>query len=480
MAFPPASSRALAVAAFFALSIPGFSSRAGGDQSLSLGASHEAYFAGQESLYGPRSHQLVSGRYSGEASGSWIAARLDVGGIHGTSVARYSSVFAPEAYLRFRQDAIPWLPREITLGRMKEAWSRLDEDWQLGLVQPLFRFDYLRPEQQGLTGAFLTWKSDRARFVLFASGVYIPEQGPPFHISDGEISSASPWFTEPTNELILFQQPTDIRYRVAIPEVADIVSRGTVGGLFVLGGGPTDANSADPGSAPWNSGPWSSGGYLFKPRNSLMLPFTAPLVLGPSTQFAEVTIDPRVERHHIAMFDIGYRSGLQAAFISALAEFPQNPPVQAGVTRQRLEPQVLVSPGFETRLFRRRSWGPSARIAYLHQDGGETPEEGPFATGRGTIFGPRLSWTRAASLVLKSNFLSTAESSLDVSVRWIEDFRQRGTWLMTEVLYAPALGWTVSLSADILGSAAPVDDQQGLINRFRGNDRVSGGVRYAF
>lgn len=444
-------------------------------QWLSLGVSHESYFANQESLYGLQDYQLFQARYfgeasakkGGEASGSWIGARLEVGGIYSTSVANYSALYAPEAFVQFRQRSFGWLPQEVSFGRMKESWSQLDESWELGLVQPLFRFDYLRPEQQGLTGMFVTWKGQNARFVLFGSYVYLPEQGPPFKLENGVISSASPWFTAPTNSLILFEQPTEIRYRIETPEISDVVLRGSAGGLFVLG-----ERTA--------GGPWSSGGYINKPRNSLMLPFTAPFVLFPTDQVAQVTVFPRVERHHLAVLDVGYRTGGTAGFVSALAEFPDNPLVGTNFTRQTMEPQFLVSPGFEARLFPNSSWGPRAQIAYLHQDGGETAEEGPFATDRGTIFGHRMNFTRAASLELKSNLYRERERTLDVKLRWVEDFRQRGTLLMSEVRFVPVDNWVLTFLADFLGSAAEPNERNGLINRYRGNDRVAGAVSYVF
>lgn len=434
---------------------------------LRLDAFYEAYFARQETLYGEKQYQMWSAQYSGQADANWIGARLDVGGLAATNVSAYSSLYAPEGYVQFRQSSISFLPQEVSIGRMKDSWSRLDERWNLGLVQPMFRMDYVRPEQQGLTGVFLTWKGNGARFTLFGSGLYIPEQGPPFLVRDGEIRSGSPWFTEPTNELILFAQPTEIQYRIRTPDVADVVFRGSIGALFVLG---------DPEAG----GPWSTGGYLSKPRNSLMLPFTAPLVLGPTTQVAEVTVFPRVERHHLAVFDIGYRAGDEGMFVSVLAEFPNNPRVDADITRQRLAPQILVSPGMEARFFPSAGWGPRARLSYLHQDGGETTEEGPFATDRGTIFGYRLSFTSAISLEMASTLFRTTTGSLDVNVRWIEELRQHGTLLMSEVHYRFGRAWELVVIADVLGSRAPENEQSGLINRYRGNDRVVGGIGYVF
>ncbi|MCM2280943.1 MAG: hypothetical protein NDI61_03755, partial [Bdellovibrionaceae bacterium] len=353
-------------------------------QWLEFETAYESYFAREETLYGERQYHLIHADYHGEAEASWIKAAIDVGGRVGTNLAKYATGYVPEAYVQFRQNSISILPQEITVGRKKEHWSRLDEDWGLGIVQPVFRWDFLQPQQQGLTGGFITWRGSGASFTVFGSYLFIPEQGPVFELKNGRISSASPWFTEPTNSLILFEQPTEIRYHIIDADISEIVSRGTVGALFSLGHRE-------------EGGPWSVGGYLSKPRNNLMLPFYAPLVLGPTTQVAEVSVYPRVERHHVGVFDIGYRSGTTSGYLSVLAEFPNNPPVEVDTTRQKFDPQILVSPGIEFRLFPHNTWGPTTQISYLHQDGGETSEAGPFATGRGNIFGYRLSFTRATS-----------------------------------------------------------------------------------
>jgi hypothetical protein len=119
-------------------------------------------------------------------------------------------------------------------------------------------------------------------------------------------------------------------------------------------------------------------------------------------------------------------------------------------------------------------------LSYLHQDGGDTVEEGPLATTRGSVFGSRLNYTRAFSLALKSSLIRGFEKGLDASLRWIEDVNQRGSVLMSEIRYRPTREWTVALMADFLGSGAPENDRSGLITRFRGNDRVGLGVLYVF
>ncbi len=109
----------------------------------------------------------------------------------------------PEAYVQPRKIAPGF---NLTIGRQKRTWSRLDEQFHLGVWQPQLRWDYLAPIQQGLTGVFFDWSlSTNLNFTFFTSPLHIPDQGPQFRLENGQFMSANRWFAQPTSRVALFR-----------------------------------------------------------------------------------------------------------------------------------------------------------------------------------------------------------------------------------------------------------------------------------
>ncbi len=440
----------------------------------SLGLTQESY-VGETGGQDVQNIQTVTGRYTGENNAQPWHLGVNIGG--GTSVngAAGSWFFVSEAWAKWAsnsslnsQTSDRPLPADIAVGRKRHAWSKLDDEWNLGLWNPLFRRDPLRPEKQGLTGLFAAWKFGGVRMMIFGSGLSLPEQGPRFQIEDGQFVSLNPWFVEPTDKLILFSHETRVRYRIEMPDIEDIVLQPS-GGLLMSVGDRDD-------------GLWMSTGYINKPRNILALPFDASLQLSstPSSE-AVVVIYPHVQRHQLVSIDAGYATQKIDFFMSTLAEFPDSqPPSDQTLTYQLMEPQYLFAPGIEGRPFPSSSLDPRILISWLHQEGGNVREFGPYSSNRISVFAPRMPFTEGLLSTLKVTLVRGYHQSLEASVRWLEEIQQRGTLLMTELRYRPTRAWAVTAGVDVLGTRAVEADKSGLINRFRGNDRVYAGVSYVF
>ncbi len=441
---------------------------ASGDQGY-LSLTQESYVGSTEVDQIEQSYQNVSGRFRGEANtGPWNFG-LSAGGGTSVKVSDATWFFVSEAWVqRSALDRNPLVPADFSLGRKRQAWSKLDEDWNLGLWEPLFRWDALRPEKQGLTGLFVTWKMSHGRVTIFTSLLSLPEQGPRFKIADGQLVSSNPWFVEPTDKLILFSQETRVRYQVEMPELEKIVLQPSVG--LLLAAGDRD------------NGIWASAGYINKPRNTLALPFDASLQLSPVTGGeAVVVVYPRVQRHQLASLDAGYGAKRIGFFLSTLVELPDHKPSSDQLlTYQILEPQYLVAPGVEGRLLPSSLLDPRVLVSLLHQEGGHVRELGPYSSSRMSVFAPRLPFAEGLLTTLKVTLIHGYRQSLEASIRWLEELRQHGTLLMTEVRYRPTRDWTILAGIDVLGTRAEEKDKSGLINRFRGNDRIFAGVSYVF
>lgn len=376
---------------------------------------------------------------------------------------------APEAYLSTRNSLGPI---RFKLGRKLERWSRLDETWQLGIFQPRFRWDYIRPEQVGLTGAFLSVDRPNFRFTAFGTPFFIPERGVNISASNGSLSSQSPWFIPPPSRITLVDRATPVQYTLQLPELRDIVLHGAAAGMMRIGG-------AD--------GAFVSAAYAYKPMNQLLLAYDGSLVhTDAGAPVAEATVHPRILYHHLASLDIGYTHRDFTGWISGLYDDPIR-----DVTSERWTTQeVTLARGFSSTLDLRVGGEPETptrlEVSYLRVWGGNAPDAGAFAKGSGSVFDSRYPFQNALSVGIRGAFPTFTGSfvrKVSGSAKLITDFAHPGNVLSTELLIAPEERWTVAFGVDVLGSSSPIDSSTAgsdFIGRYRANDRIHAGVSYAF
>jgi hypothetical protein len=437
---------------------------------------HETYFARKQFLFGEQNYTNLYGRLKGHHYSNGFISGFNVGAMSSLTVKEYTGVHLSEAYVGVRQTRIDMLPTEAVIGTKLMPWSKLDADWGLGMWQPMKRWDFLHPEQEGLTGIFLSWQGQYGSLVLFGSGIFQPEQGAFFKIKNRHLTSSSPWFSEPADYAnITGGGPnSEILYTLNLPDTADIVSRASAGGMLTVG--------------QLEDGGWAKVAYIYKPRNRLHLPFTGVVLANPTAD-VDIQIYPRVEYHHLGSLDLGYTAQgsepgeVTTISLSMIHESPVDSTVDTTVNRQYLEPLTMVSPSFEARMNDFIFPTFSARASYLKQVKGGMRAAGPLVTTQSdpeSFFGYRSDFTNAMVIGIGAGLLKTQDKKLEATVRWIEEFDQRASLLMLELRYEPSTRLGFMVAGDFLGSRAPETDVSGLLAKFRGNDRILGGVVYAF
>ncbi len=441
-----------------------------------LNINHESYFARKQFLFGEQNYTNLVGRLKGHHYSEGYISGFNFGAMTSLTVKEYTGVHLTEAYIGIRQSEIDMLPTESVIGTKLMPWSKLDADWGLGMWQPMKRWDFLHPEQEGLTGVFLSWQGQYGSLVLFGSGIFQPEQGAFFKIKNRHLTSSSPWFSEPADYAnITGGGPnSEILYTLNLPDTFDIILRSSAGGMLTIG--------------QLEEGGWAKVGYIYKPRNRLHLPFTGVVLANPTAD-VDIQIYPRVEYHHLGSFDVGYTArGDEDGEVSIMAfamihESPVDSTVETTVNRQFLDPLTMISPSFETRVNNFIFPTFSVRTSYLKQVKGGMRATGPLVTAQSNpeeFFGYRSDFTNAFVLGLGAGLLKSETKKLEASVRWIEEFDQRASLLMLELRYEPSQNLGFMVAGDFLGSRAPETDNSGLLAKFRGNDRIIGGIAYAF
>ena len=132
---------------------------------------------------------------------------------------------AQELYLFYRYDLQQPLYSvkaiEVNVGRKARAWSAGDEYWDLGLWNPLNRWNPLHPSENGLIGSFFTFISDQWTADFFIGALYMPERGPQIVEEKGQIYSRSRWFAMLPSQVSAYN--IDIQYSRDNPFIFDVL-----------------------------------------------------------------------------------------------------------------------------------------------------------------------------------------------------------------------------------------------------------------
>lgn len=449
---------------------------------LAFSMKFESFLNRERPPAGTPDYTQIGAHFRTESEGRVFKGVLELGGSFATAIENYSNVYVPEAYLDLQTSDFKEASESgggrarLSLGRRLETWSVLDRTWDLGLWEPLNRFDALRPIDQGLTGAFLEAGTGPMKVLIYASPVFIPEQSGSFTLQNGKFRTSSPWFVEPTDRLILFSETTQVQYDMQTPSVGSVISHASAGALVRYGD--------------FDSGFFAQTSFAVKPRNQISTPFEGSLNLTDTTSFAAVQIEPKVIYHQLAGAELGYalmKANGKRGFsmgVSALMDIPMNESPGANLTYQDLDPLLLISPhvgaGFELS----STSDLEVSLSYLSSSGGGFTMRGPFASDK-AVFGSRVPYRDALALDGRMTVGQGRRMTLSMGGRWLEELYESGSLLSADAsldfsVNGQTQDWRVSLMGDVLGSRLPPNENLGYVSRYRGNDRWMSQVRFVF
>ncbi len=436
----------------------------------SLGIDTVSYFSSerlkQESLA-----STFNARWKGSNQGDWFQSSAQ--GFVNLSLNKtsYYGFEFPEAYVG---TSAKLSSAQVFIGRKLESWSHLDEKWRLGIFQPCFRWDHIQPDEVGLLGAFITVDQPYFQLVAYGSPIFIPERGAQMEFKDGNISAPpnNPFVVTPSSSTTIKagDKPvqTPIRYRLNMPSMADLVLKPGAGVMTRVGG---------------KKGAWGSASYAYKPMNQVLIGYTAKLDINSAA--ADANLYPRVAYHHVGALEAGFAGQRIGAWVSVLGERPIRDQTPDAWTTQEVSPSIAVSSTVDVDVFGKGASATKVDVSYLRQWGGVAPDAGPYSSGVNT-FDSRYPYSDAISVGLKTplhGVFGDWARKLVASSRMLYDVRTEGTIVSTEVKFRHKESWTLGLGADILtaGVEGPRDGSApDFITRFRANDRIHGGVSYAF
>ena len=368
---------------------------------------------------------------------------------------------------------------KISVGRKQEFWSEADRNWQLGLWQPKFNIDPLRPVDQGLTGLFLQADNGEWQFLSYASPIFIPTQNPDISEKNGNLVSSSRWTQSPSGSGEVLNKDTRFVYSLSVPEVSKLINNPGAGMRLRYGG-------VEPGF-------WSSVNFARKPINSLFIKYDYNLLIQSAGSQADIAVSPVVVYHRLYGADAGWKMGETALSASYLQDEPEADSPQNNINADTGEPTtdwIQQKPG-ALRIYTLHAATNSQipgvidpvrfDLDYLKAIEDQTNDIDANGNIRGALLPYRLYFTNAASF--KTTVTSRVyHRKIATSFQYLRDFEQSGSlWTLLSQYYV-SRHVAVHAGVDILGSddSSANNTDQHFLNQFRANDRVYGGLTYVF
>lgn len=370
----------------------------------------------------------------------------------------------PEAYFgesKAEQTGVRW-----TVGRQKRHWSRLDEEFGMGIWQPQLRWDYLDPIQQGLTGLFFDYTiSHSLDATFFASSIFLPDQGPNFKLQDGQFQSANRWFWAPRIAVAIASQPQPVSFDLANPKIEDVIFQPSLGGSvhYQRSGRPF----------------WAQAAYAYKPMNQMHLGFECDACVPITTLSPRATIHPSVLMHRVATLETGLQDENQNGWLSVTSDVPTTPKGSQAWAQSDHSDVVFAGASYAHifSLFQHPGW---LKASYLRAFEKKETNPQSFVDERVESSLDRYPYQEIVAVEWNWFVMQRARNQMTWRTRYTYSIPERGAWVSSQLwLQHQKWGWNIGL--DILGSDIdPSSPDAGLFTRYRENDRVTGGMSYVF
>jgi len=370
-------------------------------------------------------------------------------------------IAVPELYYRWVVE-----PQRLSwgVGRKKTTWSELDSNWNLGLWQPLVRWDAANPIEQGLTGLFIDLESENVRTSFMLSGLFLPDQQPSHEEKDGSIVSSNRWFRAPVSNVAMQRTSGQVNYQVREPDIEDVVFQSTYAFKFEVGD--------------LNQGLFTRIAYTDKPANQFHLTLQGSLDF--MTIEYDVPIVPISVRHRIYGLEAGYRNSDSKLVLSNQWEFYDKPTVLPNWEQTELLNSQYWGADYTQALGRLGLPKTNVGLALVGRTVSARGNSDSFIQGDIESSTQRFQFDRFFALKMNTNLRRTFKHELDLSMKYVQSLADSGEWIQAGLIYRYDRRWYWSFSGDVFGVPDETPASSSFISKFRGNDRLAGGLTYVF
>ncbi|MGZ3745385.1 MAG: hypothetical protein ACXWRE_13040 [Pseudobdellovibrionaceae bacterium] len=347
----------------------------------------------------------------------------------------------------------------LIVGRKLINWNELDKRWNFGLWQPLFQWNPLNSQQQGLSGIFWQAERDKYSVTIFASPIFIPNQGPAFEITDGSFVKGNPWFRRPPDSVRIFQEVTQVDYNFERPDEMQAILQTSYGARLSFGNPDTMLAQLS---------------YMYKPSNELAIGYSG--ILDTSKLRGIVDLKPQIFYHSLSGIDLSQRLGVFRYGVSGIYDRPQKDlEFEEKWTHPEFKDAMLVSP-FAELIFADYTFSLQALSIY----GGEVHEVGDLASPDRAPLTIRYPFREAVKLSLETRNLFSNSNRLISRTSYTVSHKNDFEYLQWYLNYRFSSLWSGFTELELVRAGEQTSQNQNEIAQYRNLDRFMVGLAYVF
>ena len=400
------------------------------------------------------------GTFQGQSTGHVFDAKGDFEGVAIVKPATTWTVEAPRPLSVLRRTFRETVA--VRVGRELHHWSHLDEDFQLGIWQPRFLWDYVHPQQIGFAGVHVDVKTENIMFTAFGSPLFVPDRGIPIEVQNNQIYTINQYFNSPASSIPYRGVQTPVNYNIAYPSTSSVLFH--PGGSMMLRVGRDE-------------GVYGMAAAGYQPINQILMSYNGNFNLSTNPQQIDATLYPRVAYHQVDSAETGYEGSWYSFSFSGLYDHPYDNQPILGENIQEMTPATSLSPAIEARLGDKDA-PTRLRLAGLKVWGGNAPDQGPFTSGTTSAFDNRY-FSSTAAVFYADTPLDFISPRLSGRYKLLADLEHSGKIQSMDLYYFPQRSFMVNVGADFLNSSE-AQDATDPISEYRADDRVRFGVSYVF
>ncbi len=351
----------------------------------------------------------------------------------------------------------------FSFGRRLIGWTKVDELWQTGIIEPIDDWDRLRPLEEGLTGVFAYTETRHLSFRLFLSYVFIPNTTPNIVINDDhQFVDVNPQSNaNPPQTIQLLGQPTPLGYTLDVPAITKIAFRPSF--MFMV-----ETKKEIPIGAKFV--------YGYLPVNYFPVGLVGTLNI--INDNLPITLSPRLINHYVYDGELSYRIGDSWSFgVVGLIDDPVVDTIAADVTTTPLSTSYTITPWAQ---FETSKW--KVILTQIWVSGGLQADVGPNTNANGTsIFSSNLLYRNATQLLIKAEPLESSHHPT-IMAKYVHEYSIIANWIALDLTYWFVPNFSGFVGGDLIGAARNSSPDRGaeFLADLRANDRIRCGVTYVF
>ena len=354
----------------------------------------------------------------------------------------------------------------LSAGRKIEVWSTGEEDWKLGIFQPRYMQNKLRPETAGLSGFLFSSSVKSYVWTVGVLPLFVPDLGAHHWIDNHRFASKNPWFDAPAPTYRFRDTNNDIRYSTNKPSVGKV--------LFNPGLSAKVENSGS------QLGTRLSAAYKPVPQLLFGFPSLNRVVVGSPGDYLAIEVTPKVVYHWIASVDAWRRLGEWNLTGGVSHDHPLRDKFNDGWTSQTFSPAWIVTLSASRPLETEGANAARVKLGLVKIAGGLGGDQGVFASER-SLFEGRFQYSEAYMAGFMLPVRGFLRSTIETEAKIIYDRLQNGGVVSVSAGYNLNRDWRVDGELDVLGLVSGrAANETGFFSSYRANDRVGMGMSYVF